>query len=328
MIRTRTLLLAALALITSCVPGDDVGRVASTHRRIVDKRELLHRLAPTLPDSDVEQIVRRAATGRSPPPIALQTPFTLESASEEDAHRAADCLTDAVYYEARSEPAEGQLAVAQVVLNRVRDRAFPHSVCGVVYQGSGRATGCQFSFTCDGSMNRAREPSAWDRARAVALAALNGSVSSLVGTATFYHSNAVSPWWAPSLVRIGAVGRHIFYRWPGQLERALGLRVAYDGREPQPAAIGRTSPGGSFDAGTRAVAFGVTVHRVLDEPPASDANAAAAVARVLVSSGVRIHVGGPRGAAAELPKPGVIVATTAPAGGAPSARHIHLSDEL
>ena len=129
--------------------------------------------------------------------------------------RALECLTQAVYYEARSQSDDGQRAVAQVVLNRVRHPAYPNSVCGVVYQGSERGTGCQFTFTCDGAMNAAIEPYAWDRARRIAEAALRGSVYRPVGLATNYHTTAIHPYWAPSLVPQVIVGAHIFYRRPG-----------------------------------------------------------------------------------------------------------------
>ena len=88
--------------------------------------------------------------------------------------RSLECLTQAIYYEARSQSDDGQRAVAQVVLNRVRHPAFPNSVCGVVYQGSQRSTGCQFTFTCDGSMNGGVRPDAWERARRIAESALRG----------------------------------------------------------------------------------------------------------------------------------------------------------
>jgi hypothetical protein len=130
--------------------------------------------------------------------------------------RALECLTQAVYYEARSESDDGQRAVAQVVLNRVRHRAYPNSVCGVVYQGSERVTGCQFSFTCDGSMYGAIEPYAWERARRIAAAALGGAVYRPVGLALNYHTTAIEPYWAPSLVPQTVVGAHIFYRRPGE----------------------------------------------------------------------------------------------------------------
>ncbi|HYG27968.1 MAG TPA: cell wall hydrolase, partial [Caulobacteraceae bacterium] len=102
-----------------------------------------------------------------------------------------DCLTEAVYYEARGEGAAGQAAVAQVVLNRVRHPSFPKSVCAVVYQG------CQFSFACDGSTRRARERGAWNRAREVASKALAGAVAANVGNATHFHTVHVAPQWGP-----------------------------------------------------------------------------------------------------------------------------------
>jgi hypothetical protein len=129
--------------------------------------------------------------------------------------RSLECLSQAIYYEARSQSDDGQRAVAQVVLNRVRHPAFPNSVCGVVYQGSERSTGCQFTFTCDGSMNAGVHPDAWGRARRIAEAALRGDVYRPVGLATNYHTTAIHPYWAPSLVPQVIVGAHIFYRRPG-----------------------------------------------------------------------------------------------------------------
>jgi len=129
--------------------------------------------------------------------------------------RSLECLSQAIYYEARSQSDDGQRAVAQVVLNRVRHPAYPNSVCGVVYQGSERSTGCQFTFTCDGSMNAGVEPYAWQRARRIAEAALHGSVYRPVGLAVNYHTTAIHPYWAPTLVPQVVVGAHIFYRRPG-----------------------------------------------------------------------------------------------------------------
>lgn len=129
--------------------------------------------------------------------------------------RALECLTQAIYYEARSQSDDGQRAVAQVVLNRVRNPSYPNSVCGVVFQGAERVTGCQFTFTCDGSMNAGIDPEAWDRAERIARAALRGSVYRPVGLALNYHTTAISPYWAPSLVPQLTLGAHIFYRRPG-----------------------------------------------------------------------------------------------------------------
>jgi spore germination cell wall hydrolase CwlJ-like protein len=147
-------------------------------------------------------------------PIPPARPFVLK-ASADDRQRAEHCLAQAVYYEAGFEPADGKAAVAQAVLNRLRHPAFPKSVCGVVYQGSQLPTGCQFSFTCDGSLGRAPAAGAWADAQAVARRALNGFVAKAVGTATHYHADYVVPYWRSSLVKITQIGTHIFYRWPG-----------------------------------------------------------------------------------------------------------------
>jgi spore germination cell wall hydrolase CwlJ-like protein len=145
---------------------------------------------------------------------------------------ALDCLTAAVYYEAASESERGQRAVAQVVLNRVRHRAFPSSICGVVYQGSQRTTGCQFTFTCDGSLARRPSRPGWERARRIAEQALAGGVEPAVGMATHYHANWVVPYWAPELDKIASVGAHIFYRWRGHWGRRQMFTQAYAGEGP------------------------------------------------------------------------------------------------
>ena len=131
-----------------------------------------------------------------------------------------DCLATAVYYEARGESAAGQAAVAQVVLNRARHPAFPKTICGVVYQGASRAAGCQFSFTCNGAMRRAKEPGAWERARQVAARALGGYVMADVGLATNFHVVRLGRVWGGRMVRIGRVGGHVFYRMDGRGQRA------------------------------------------------------------------------------------------------------------
>jgi hypothetical protein len=126
--------------------------------------------------------------------------------------REVDCLTQAVYYEARSESLSGQQAVAQVVMNRTRDPRFPGSVCGVVFEQTGARATCQFSFACDGSMDRPTEPAAWDLAHSVAVQALHGFTFQPMRLATHYHADYVSPYWRRSLSRIGRIGHHIFYQ--------------------------------------------------------------------------------------------------------------------
>lgn len=149
-----------------------------------------------------------------------------------DRTRALQCLTAAVYYEAASESDQGQRAVAQVVLNRVAHPSYPNTVCGVVFQGSERSTGCQFSFTCDGSMARIPNRMFWLRAEDVARAALAGYVETTVGLATHYHTIAVHPYWAPSLAHITTIGAHRFYRFKGAAGQYGAFRFAYLGGEP------------------------------------------------------------------------------------------------
>jgi hypothetical protein len=119
-----------------------------------------------------------------------------------------------------------------VVLNRVRDPNYPNTVCGVVFQGAERITGCQFSFSCDGALAMGPAKWAWDRARAVAERALSGYVATRVGTATHYHADYVHPWWAPTLAKIDQIGAHIFYRWKGINGETAAFSQAYGGREP------------------------------------------------------------------------------------------------
>ncbi len=159
-------------------------------------------------------------------------PFVFNAATADDRRRAQRCLTQAVYYEAALESTLGQEAVAQVVLNRVRDPNYPNTVCGVVFEGAERTTGCQFSFTCDGSLAQGPVSWAWRRAEAVAQRALAGHVAAEVGTATHYHADYVHPWWAPTVTKIRQIGAHIFYRWNGALGDTAAFIQAHAGREP------------------------------------------------------------------------------------------------
>lgn len=163
--------------------------------------------------------------------LPLARPFRLR-AEDEDRARAVECLAQAVYYEAAYEAPEGQAAVAQVVLNRMRHPLYPKTVCGVVFQGSQLSTGCQFSFTCDGALARAPVEPLWGRARAVAERALGGYVAASVGTATHYHADYVVPYWIPSLAKLTKVGTHIFYRWSGGAGMTAAFTGAYAGGEP------------------------------------------------------------------------------------------------
>lgn len=180
--------------------------------------------------TDAAAMAINAARAVSIEPVAPMRPFRFRGGADDRA-RALQCLTQAVYYEAAREPLDGQQAVAQTVLNRVRHPDYPKSVCGVVFQGSARATGCQFSFTCDGSLRWAPEPALWSRARRVAEAALAGYVDAAVGSATHYHADYVAPYWAPTLVKLNQVGRHIFYRWTGPAGEPPAFTGRYAGGE-------------------------------------------------------------------------------------------------
>lgn len=171
----------------------------------------------------------------------IPAPFRLADPSESG--HDLDCLTAAVYYEARGETKAGQAAVAQVVLNRVRNRNFPKTVCGVVYQGAAGHS-CQFSFACDGAAEGRREQGAWTRARSVAARALGGYVMPQVAGATHFHVASLGAVWGGSMVRIAQIGEHVFYAFSGhraQIARGASQSSSAgddDGLDPGPTADG------------------------------------------------------------------------------------------
>jgi hypothetical protein len=144
------------------------------------------------------------------------SPAMLASVPPADGGAQWECLTQALYFEARGESVAGQFAVGEVILNRADHRAYPASVCGVVHQGasSGR---CQFSFMCDGHAETVTEPDSWDRAGKIARLLLDGAPRSLTGGATYFHSIAVRPSWARVFTRTARIGAHIFYRDPNKV---------------------------------------------------------------------------------------------------------------
>jgi hypothetical protein len=184
-----------------------------------------------LPVTRDEAMARNAGIPVTRLPIDAAPPFGTTMMSGSDYARALDCLTAAIYYEAAIEPLEGQRAVAQVVLNRVRHPAFPHTVCGVVFQGATRRTGCQFSFACDGSLARLPSAVGWTRARMVAAGSLGGYVVGDVGLATHYHADYVLPYWSPKMLKLATIGRHIFLRWTGDWGVPRAFRNFYRGGE-------------------------------------------------------------------------------------------------
>jgi spore germination cell wall hydrolase CwlJ-like protein len=188
---------------------------------------------PLAPDQALKVNAEIPVAG-GPNPAAAAFQFKGNAAARA---QALNCLASAVYYEAGNQDGDGERAVAQVVLNRVRHPAFPGTVCGVVYQGSTRPTGCQFTFTCDGSLNRQPDADGWRRASAVAEAALGGTVYAPVGWATHYHADYVVPYWAATMAKNTVVGLHLFYRWPGSWGQPSAFTKDYGGHEPSAVAL-------------------------------------------------------------------------------------------
>jgi spore germination cell wall hydrolase CwlJ-like protein len=184
---------------------------------------------PLSPDEAAQENAARPFVKRPDTPASK---FVLRTDSA-DRERALACLTQAVYYEAAGEGVDGGRAVAQIVLNRMHHPGYPASVCGVVYQGADRTTGCQFTFTCDGSLLRTPVAALWTRSQKIAEEALAGRVFAPVGHATHYHADYVLPYWADSLDKTVQIGRHIFYRLPKALGDSRSFFQRYAGAEPQ-----------------------------------------------------------------------------------------------
>ncbi|MGB3142366.1 MAG: cell wall hydrolase [Aestuariivirga sp.] len=167
-------------------------------------------------DATVPAVKRLAI---APSPSKIEKSFKLKRTEKQAvvAQRRArlaeeNCMARAIYFEARSESELGQLAVARVILNRVKDPAYPNTICGVVYQGSNRRNSCQFSFACDGLPDDVRQPGAWANSKRLAQKAMSDSKGTkIMSTATNYHADYVRPKWAGSMKRIVKIGRHIFY---------------------------------------------------------------------------------------------------------------------
>lgn len=203
---------------------------------------------------------------RGPNPAARPFRFAGDAAARD---RATDCLAAAAWYEA-GDDATGQKAVVQVVLNRLRHPAFPKTVCGVVFQGQERSTGCQFTFTCDGALARTPSQPAWDRARKVAAAALSGAVFRPVGYATHYHTDWVVPYWSASLDKIAEVHTHLFFRWTGWWGTPPAFRRAVSAQEPVIAKLAPVSAvhrlGGALEEAETAVAAAIPYVGAVPEP--------------------------------------------------------------
>ena len=229
-----------LLLTTSAIPIDQLARPklpTSGGQAAPDERNANGSKINFTRAAGVEAALpKNVAQPRAAMDVSSAQPFLAKAGDSVSLGRALHCMTQAIYYEAGMEPLDGQRAVAQVVLNRVQHPAFPTSICGVIYQGANRTTGCQFTFTCDGSLKREPSRSSWATARRIAEEALAGRVFNEVGLATHYHASYVAPYWRSSLREIGRIGMHIFYGWQGVPGKPQAFTANYSGIEfiPEP----------------------------------------------------------------------------------------------
>jgi spore germination cell wall hydrolase CwlJ-like protein len=229
-----------MAFVKPAILGKEVKIASTFHERAVERASghvpailaslvtnhdadvLATAYAPSRPDyadnSPFRTLLKTPDAGRFIPPAGpddfdwVRQPLPPGVFSEREQR----CLAAAIYFEARSEPLKGQAAVAQVVLNRVRNPAYPKTICGVVYQNENWRNRCQFSFACDGVRQRVRDPEHWQIAEEIAMAVTAGKIwLTDIGSSTHYHATYVHPFWAHTMERMKKIGHHVFYRTYG-----------------------------------------------------------------------------------------------------------------
>lgn len=169
------------------------------------------------PKGMLEETAEIAVSYLPEPPTIFNEEWLRALPSPPDLSEQEMCLAEALYFEARGEPVRGQIAVAEVILNRARSARFPDTVCDVVYQGSHRRNACQFSYACDGAPERFDERDAYDRAQRLAAHLFDKGRAGLARGAEFYHAVTVQPSWAEKLHQVARIGDHIFLRHPESL---------------------------------------------------------------------------------------------------------------
>ena len=185
--------------------------ISETQKEVIDKLEKFERKnISNLDPWDVAHLfgltkVRRPSEWTSSKLLSLPVPKSDKQMS---------CLAEALYFEARGEPIEGQLAVGEVILNRVEDTRYPSSICKVINQGTGRRFACQFTYTCDGKLETVNERRPYEVALKIAKILMTTHDRRLTRGSTHYHSNYVNPKWSKKFERVAKFGRHIFYRQP------------------------------------------------------------------------------------------------------------------
>ena len=185
--------------------------IAETQKEVIDKLEKFEQKnISNLDPWDVAHLfgltkVRRPSEWTSSKLLSLPVPKSNKQMS---------CLAEALYFEARGEPIKGQLAVGEVILNRVEDTRYPSSICKVINQGTGRRFACQFTYTCDGKLETVHERKPYEMALKIAKILMTTHDRRLTRGSTHYHSNYVNPRWSKKFERVAKFGRHIFYRQP------------------------------------------------------------------------------------------------------------------
>ena len=185
-------------------PAADEAPVTFAYAEIAD--DLIAPFEAIFANPDAVGVILRGDTGGR----LANDPLGLAATSDSELK----CLADAIYFEARGESRLGQIAVAQVVVNRLRSRAYPDTICGVVYQDQDARHRCQFSFACDGISDRIADRASWRRAMALARDILSDGdrlFLAEVGNSTNYHATYVSPQWAGDMKKMDTIGRHVFY---------------------------------------------------------------------------------------------------------------------
>ena len=200
----KTVLVAILIFLPQILASD-------TQKETIDKLEKFEQKTISNLDSwDVAHFfgltkVRRPSEWTSSKLLSLPVPKSDKQVS---------CLAEALYFEARGEPIKGQLAVGEVILNRVEDSRYPSSICKVVNQGTGRRFACQFTYTCDGKLESVNERKPYEMALKIAKILMTTHDRKMTKGSTHYHSNYVNPKWSKKFERVAKFGRHIFYRQP------------------------------------------------------------------------------------------------------------------
>jgi spore germination cell wall hydrolase CwlJ-like protein len=179
-------------------------------------KELTSAVRPRARDEAFEVAARETATAA---PARLDFP-SIDAMPGTTGDAQWQCLAEAIYFEARGEPIDGQIAVAEVVLNRTSDRHFPNSVCGVTKQGAGSGRGCQFSYACDGNSDVMKSAVPRTRAEKLATLVLSGHAPDVTEGATYFHTRSIRPSWSSRMTRTASIGHHHFYRAGTQVAAA------------------------------------------------------------------------------------------------------------